>query len=193
MPTITYDPILETVAPLASPRMGTALVLETALGEPLVVLPGERVPDRHVGGYRRANLVDLTLHGLLLEAELPSRDTFIDGVPDVRRCQLSSPFPFAATVSFSCQVTNPAMVAAGGIRDMTAAVRPRLVKILRSVAQRYDVLDVAVAEAALNSALDRYYGNSAVRLGQFTVELETGDLAALHALRRLTRWLVPQA
>jgi hypothetical protein len=193
MPTITYDPILSTSAQLASPRMGTALVLETALGEPLVVLHGERVPERQIGGYRRANLVDLRLHGLVLEAQLPSRDTFLDGVADVTRLQLNSPFPFQATVSFTCQVTNPAMVAAVGIRDMTAAVRPRLVKILRAVSHRYDVLDVAVAEAALNSALDRYYGNSAVRLGQFTVELETGDLAALHALRRLTRWLVPQA
>lgn len=176
MPTITYDPILETAAPLATPRAGTALVLETTLGQPLVVLHGEPFPDWHSGSYRRAHLVDLTLHRLAMEAELPSRDrTFV----------------FDATVSFTCQVTNPAMVAAGGIRDLTAAIRPRLVKILRAVAHRYDVLDVAIAEAALNSALDRYYGNSAVRLGQFLVELETGDLSALHELRRLTRWLAP--
>lgn len=171
MPTITYDPILATAAPRATPRAGTALVLETALGERLVVLHGERVPDRHTAGYRRSHLVDLTPHGLELEAELPSQDRS---------------FSFAATVSFTCQVTNPAMIATGGIRDLTAAIRPRLVKILRAVAQRYDVLDVAIAEAALNSALDRYYGNSAVRLGQFLVELETGDLSALHELRRLT-------
>lgn len=176
MPTITYDPILETATPLTTPRAGTALVLETAHSEPLVVLHGEQLPTRPFGAYRRSHLVDLTLHALELDAELPSQDRS---------------FSFDATVSFTCQVTNPAMVAVAGIHDLTGAIRPRLVKILRAVAQRYDVLDVALAEAALNSALDRYYGNSAVRLGQFVVELETGDLSALHELRRLTNWLVP--
>ncbi|GAB3456381.1 SPFH domain-containing protein [Actinophytocola sediminis] len=176
MPTITYDPILKTAVPLTNPPTGTALVLETTPGGTLVVLPGEHLPDPDTAAYRRSHLVDLTLHRLSLEAELPSQDRS---------------FVFAATVTFTCQVTNPAMVAAAGIRDLTSAIQPRLVKILRAVAQRYDVLDVAVAEAALNSALDRYYGNSAVRLGQFLVELETGDLSALHELRRLTRWLVP--
>jgi len=176
MPTITYDPILETTAPVTTPRTGTALVLETVRGQRLVVLHGEQVPARPSGGYRRAHLVDLTLHQLALEAELPSKDRT---------------FSFDATVSFTCQVTNPAVVAAGGLHDLTATVRPRLVKILRAVTHRYDVLDVAVAEAALNSVLDRHYGNSAVRLGRFVVELETGDLSALHELRRLTRWLAP--
>ncbi|OLF11570.1 hypothetical protein BLA60_11495 [Actinophytocola xinjiangensis] len=176
MPTITYDPILETTAPVTTPRTNTALVLETLRGQRLVVLHGEPVPHRPTGGYRRAHLVDLALHQLVLEAQLPSKDRT---------------FPFDATVSFTCQVTNPAMISAGELHDLTAAVRPRLVKILRAVAQRYDVLDVAVAEAALNSALDRHYGNSALRLGRFVVELETGDLSALHELRRLTRWLAP--
>lgn len=169
MPTITYDPILETAEPpkVRSVAPCTALVLETARGAH-VVLHGEQVPDRPLAGCHRSHLVDLSLHGLVMEARLPSRDSF----------------SFEATVSFSCQVINPVMVATSGIRDVTAAVRPRLVKILRAVAQRYDVLDVAVAEAALNSALDRHYGNSAVRLGLFTVELETDDLAAVGAISR---------
>lgn len=167
MPTITYDPILETAEPPQArpvpPR--TALVLETARGA-RVLLHREQFPERQHAG-RRSHLVDLAIHGLAMEARLPSRDPS---------------FGFDAMVSFSCQVTNPIMVATNGIRDVTAAVRPRLVKILRAVAQRYDVHDVAVAEAALNSALDRHYGNSALRLGLFTVELETDDLAPVRAI-----------
>ncbi|MCT2587874.1 hypothetical protein [Actinophytocola gossypii] len=175
----TYDPILETtelprlrLGALTPPRMGTALVLEPARGEPLVVLPGERVPDRVFGNYRRSHLVDLGNYGLELTVALPSQDPS---------------FRFDTTVSFNCQVTNPVMVTTNNIRDMTSAVRPRLVKILRAVSQRYDVLDVAAAEAAMNSALDRYYGNSAARLGEFTVELETGGTSAIHEVRRQAR------
>ena len=157
MPTITYDPILETTEPpRAAPPPGTALVLEPPLGEPLMLMHGEHVPARHVAGYRRSHLVDVANHGLRLEAEVPSR------IPS---------FVFAAVMSFHCQVTNPVMVATNDIRDMTATVRPRLVKILHAVAQRYDVLDGTVVEAAMNSALRRYYGNSAVRLGEFAVAL----------------------
>jgi len=124
------------------------------------------------GSYRRSHLVDLGNYGLELEVALPSKDPS---------------FLFDTTVSFNCQVTNPVLVATNNIRDMTAAVRPRLVKILRAVSQRYDVLDVAAAEAAMNSALDRYYGNSAARLGEFTVELETGGRSRIHEVRRQAR------
>ncbi|OLF17452.1 hypothetical protein [Actinophytocola xanthii] len=157
MPTITYDPILDTAAPPRSPVRpwpGTALVLVTVTGLPLVVLYGERV---RVAEYRHAHLVDVAGHELRMAARLPTRDPGL---------------AFAATIGFSCQVTNPVMVATSGIRDTAAALRPRLVKILRQTARHYEKADAAVAELALNCALDRYYGNSAMRLGEFTVTLD---------------------
>lgn len=159
MPTITYDPVLETTEPPRSPappHPGTALVVELAGTGPLVILYGERVGVRH---YRRAHLVDLAPHDLALAARLPSRE------PGA---------VFDATVRFRCQVSHPVMVAVHEVHDLTALVRPRLVKILRAATRHLDGHDVAVAEAALRSTLDRFRGNSAARLGGFVVELEAG-------------------
>src|SRR5438445_890500 len=65
---------LRVTAPIRSPGIGTALVLEPAVGEPLVILPGERVPDPRTGNYRRSFLIDMARYGLKLDVELPSRD-----------------------------------------------------------------------------------------------------------------------
>lgn len=176
----TYNPVLEVselswlrlTTPIRSPRIGTALVLERTTGERVVVASGERVPERHLGRYHRSYLVDLGRYGVKLHEQLPSRDPS---------------FPFLATITFACQVLDPVAVIASGITDMTAAVRASLTRTMRTVAARHDVLSVASAEAALNSALDRFTGNDVIGLDSFVVELDTGHTSAIHEVRRTAR------
>jgi hypothetical protein len=162
----TYDPILEArdlhrirVFALSPPRMGTALVLESGTGEALIIKTGERVPDARLGNYRRSFLVDLSPHGVRMDVQLPSRDPS---------------FLFQGTVNFSCRVEDPVDVARRGIRDMMATVRPSLVRIMRKIAREYDIAEFNAAEAALNEELDKYRGDSAIRLGSYSVELHVG-------------------
>jgi len=74
----TYDPILEITelrrvrTSLRSPEMGTALVLERATGNPVVVWPGERVPDARTGNYRRMFRVDTANRALSFTERVPS-------------------------------------------------------------------------------------------------------------------------
>jgi hypothetical protein len=167
----TFDPILEVqelrryrvFTPLASPQLGTALVLEPGEGAPLVIQAGDRVPESRLGWYRRSFLIDLGQYGLRLEEQLPSADPA---------------FLFDASVTFSCRVGDPAQVAARNIRDMAAAVRLPLVRIMRTVARNYDISQFNLAEAALNDALSGYTGDAAVFLGSYLVELSVGGAAA---------------
>ena len=167
MSTTTYDPILEVqelrrfriLAPLASPAIGTALVLEPYAGEPLIIKAGERVPEARMGAYRRSFLVDLGQYSLRLEERLPSRDPS---------------FLFPCAVTFSCRVLDPAAVARLNIRDMTAALRLSMVRIMRGVARDYDVSEFNEAEPALNGALEHFRGDRAIELSGFLVEFAPG-------------------
>ena len=167
MSTTTYDPILETrelsrfrvFAPLASPGLGTALVLQPAEGDPLVIEAGQRVPEARLGDYRRSFLVDLGQYGLRMDERLPTRDPS---------------FQFQCSVTFNCRVLDPAAVARMNIRDMTSAVRLTLVRIMRRVGRDYDISGFNDAEAALNDALERFRGDRAIQLSSFLVELAPG-------------------
>lgn len=171
MGTITYDPILEVqdlrrirmFTPVASPRLGTALVLEPTEGGPLVILAGERVPEPRIGNYRRSFLIDLGQYGLRLEEKLPSADPA---------------FLFDGSVTFSCRVADPALVATRNIRDVTESVRLPLVRIMRTVARRYDISQFNEAESALNDALTSFTGDAAVYLSGYLMELFVGGEAA---------------
>ncbi len=178
--TITYNPILDVTdlprlrvgSPIRSPGIGTALVLEQAKGEPLVLLPGARVPDPRMGNYRRSYVVDIRQYGLRFDAELPSLDPS---------------FSFPTTVSFNCQVLDPLVVVSNNIRDMTAAVRSSLIRVMRGIAQHYDVLDVTAAEMALNRALDGCHSGTGISLGGFLAEVDSGERSEIHTVRRETR------
>jgi hypothetical protein len=171
LPTTTYDPILEVrdlprvrvLNPVAAPQLGTALVLEQKAGAPLVVHAGEAVPEARLGAYRRSFLIDLGQYGLQLDEQLPSADPA---------------FLFTCLVTFSCRVRDPALVASRNIRDMTAAVRLPLVRIIRSVARNFDIAQFNAAEVALNDELCTYTGDAAVELGSYLVELVVGGGAA---------------
>jgi hypothetical protein len=176
MTTTTYDPILEITEPrrlrllgTPSPGIGTALVLERAVGDPIVVLPGEPVPDRRTGNYRRMFLVDMSQYGLRLATELPSADPS---------------FQFIAHVTFSCRVVDPVPIATNGVRDMTAAVRSSVVRVMRRVAKFHDILDPGGAETEMNAALDRFRGSGSILLSGFLVELDSGDTSEIHRVRQ---------
>ncbi|MGH3852119.1 MAG: hypothetical protein ACRDR6_01195 [Pseudonocardiaceae bacterium] len=167
----TYDPILEirelrrmrVFSPLSSPGMGTALVLEPDTGKPLIIESGEPVPEARLGRYRRSFLIDLRPYALSMEMQLPSADPA---------------FLFQGTVHFSCQVDDPADIARHSIRDMVSTVRPPLVKIMRRVASKYDISKFNEAEAALNDALEKFSGDSTIRLGNYLIELSVGGEGA---------------
>src|SRR3954471_15756659 len=111
----TYNPIQETVelsrfrfgSPPKAPQLGTALVFERDLGEPIVVWPGQRVPDARTGNYRRLYRIDVATRGLALTVTAPSLD---------------AAFPFTVTVRCTCKVIDPLEIARDGIHDMTASL-----------------------------------------------------------------------
>lgn len=178
----TYDPILDTGelhrlrfgAPLRSPAIGTTLVLERAVGEPLVIQHGERVPEARTGNYRRMYLVDTGVHGLSFTTKVPSADPA---------------FPFTVTVNFACQITNPVIIARDNVRNMTAAFSPSLTTIVRGVSVGFDVLDSAAAEAAIAARLNSAHRHPAVQLTSFVATVEAMDVAEIITARRELRVL----
>ncbi len=77
----TYDPIVERtddlqrlriIKPLRAPELGTAIVLERAVGAPVVVGHGDRVPDARTGHYRRMYLVDVANRSLSFTVNAPA-------------------------------------------------------------------------------------------------------------------------
>lgn len=185
MPNTTYDPILEVrdlpryrvLRPVNAPQLGTALVLEPKSGPPLVIHAGDAVPEARLGHYLRAFTVDLGQYGLQLDEMLTSADPS---------------FAFNCSVTFSCRVRDPAMVVAHNIRDITAAVRLPIVRIMKAVAHHYDISQFNHAQAALNDALGTYTGDAAIQLGSYLVELHVGggartSSAEYHDLTREAR------
>lgn len=160
----TFNPIVEEFTPslvrlmdrLKSPSIDTALVLEPARGEPVLVKSGEVVPGRFVGRYRRAVLIDLKTYQLAYSDEIPSADPA---------------FAFFAQVVLNCQVTNPVEVMRSGIRDVTTALRPHLAKEMHRVVRRFDITDQHAATEALHDHLDRVRGGGGFELSDFYVTL----------------------
>jgi hypothetical protein len=168
----TYNPIIECVelrrvrvgSPLKAPANGTALVLERAVGEPLVVHHGDRVPEARLGNYRRMHVVDVATRGIGFSTSAPSSD---------------HTFPFTVTVRFACQVTNPVAIARNDVTDMTAALSPSLTGIVREIAAKYDVLHPAKAEAEMRARLNSAYTTIDVELTGFSVFVSAQDTAEL--------------
>ncbi|MBN6039294.1 hypothetical protein [Amycolatopsis sp. 195334CR] len=168
----TYDPVPETAelrrlrlgAPLRAPAMGTVLVLEQAVGDPLVVHHGERVPDPRIGNYRRMHQVVTTNRAVSIVLEAPSADPA---------------FPFRITVRFGCQVVDPVAIARDGVHDMASALRPSLLGIVQEVTAKYDVLQGNAAAAAIAERLNGAYPLSAVRLSSFSASAEAIDAAEI--------------
>jgi hypothetical protein len=170
--TVTYDPIREIVelrrvrmkAPLEPPAMGTALVLERAAGEPLVVWPGDKVPEARFGNYRRLYRVDVGNRGVSITVTAPSRDPA---------------FPFTVTVAVGSQIIDPVVVVRDGVRDMAAALQPSLTGIVRAVAAHFDLAESTAAEAAIIARLNAAYPLSSVRLTGFAVTVDVVDTSGV--------------
>jgi hypothetical protein len=168
----TYDPIVEVTdlarmrigSPVRPPVMGTALVLERMKGEPLVVYPGQRVPQGRLGNYRRMYLVDTAHRGLSFTTRSPSADPA---------------FPFAVTLRLGCQVVDPVAIVRDGVRDMTGALSSSLTTVIRQVTVKYDVLDPATAEAEILGLLNHVSPASTVRLSGFAVQVAPMDSAEI--------------
>ncbi|WP_159942051.1 MULTISPECIES: hypothetical protein [unclassified Nocardiopsis] len=168
MEQFSYDPVItqEEIAtfrlftPLRPPEHGTALVLEPHRGEPVLVRPGEAVPEARFGAYQRMSLVDTAEHRLALAVTLISRDPG---------------FGFRAWVTLSCRVTDPVAVVERGIRDMAPTLRGPLRAMLRGVSRRYDISQFHETEQALNEAVASFHGDSAIRLRRLAVELQVDE------------------
>jgi len=96
--------------------------------------------------------VDTAEHRLVLPAELPSRE---------------AGFAFRCRVTLLCRVAEPALVVAGGIRDIGATVHGPTRELLCAVAARYGAAPQPdEVEAALNRALRDLTGDAAIRLSE---------------------------
>ncbi|WP_026421875.1 hypothetical protein [Actinokineospora inagensis] len=177
----TYDPVVESIplkrlraGGVRGPAMGTALVLERAVGDPVVVRAGERVPDARTGNYRVAHRVDVANRAVGTTFSSPSAD---------------SSFPFQVTVSCGCEIVDPVRVVRDGVRDMAAALQAWLTGQVRAVTMRFEPLRPANAEAAVVEALLRAYVPDGVRLTGFSVQVETSDVAEFLSTQRELRVL----
>jgi hypothetical protein len=177
----TYDPLLESVplkrlraAAPRGPAMGTALVLERAVGDPVVVAAGQRIPDAHFGNYTVMHHVDVANRAVSTTLVTPSAD---------------NAFPFTVAVSFGCQVTDPVVVVRDGIRDMAEALRAWLAGQIRPISMRYDVLRPTDAEMAIASALGGTYHPDGLRLSGFAVAVTTEDTGEIVTAQRELRVL----
>lgn len=164
----TYNPVLSCVevprmrlgAPLRSPDLGVAMVLERATGTPLVVNHGERVPDARTGNYRRMHLIDVATRGLSFAVHVASADPA---------------FTFRVTVEFACQVTDPVAIALNKVTDMTASLLPSLTSIVRETAANFDVLAPAAAASAISARLNSARDSPTVRLSSYSVSVSMVD------------------
>jgi hypothetical protein len=177
--TQTYNPILETtelprfrLGPVRAPAMGTVLVVERAVGEPLVIHHGERIPDARTGNYRRMYLIDVANRGLAFTVEAPSSD---------------AAFPFTVTVRCGCRVIDSVAIASDRVRDMTAALSPSLARVVREVASRFDVMDPAAVETAITASLNSARLPPAIELTGFSVIVNVVDAAEIITERRRIR------
>ncbi|MDS0133229.1 MULTISPECIES: hypothetical protein [unclassified Amycolatopsis] len=178
--TQTYNPIIQRTelprfritAPLRAPDLGTALVLERATGDPLVVRHGERVPDARTGNYRRVCLVDVATRGLSFTVNAASAD---------------AAFPFTVTVRFACRVTDPVTIARDDVRDMTAALAPSLSAIVREVAAEFDALQPTAAETAITRRLHSAHPMTTIELSGYTVSVSVVDTEEFVTTQRKLR------
>jgi hypothetical protein len=176
----TYNPILECVelaririgTPLRAPAMGSALVLERAVGEPVVIEAGDRVPEARLGNYRRLYRIDVGMRGLSFPVQTPSAD---------------AAFPFAVTVRFGCRVIDPVAIARDGVRDMTAALSPSLSAVVREVAAGFDAMRPNDAESAITARLNSALPPLSVELTGFSVSVAMVDTAEIVTARRRIR------
>lgn len=177
----TYDPFLESV-PLKrvrrtaprGPVMGTAIVLERAVGEPVVVAAGQRIPEAHLGNYTFLHRIDVGNRAVGATFDSPSADPS---------------FPFTVTVTFGCQVVDPVVVVRDGIRDMAGALHAWLAGQIRPVSMRYDATRPADAELAIMSTLSGAYQPDGLRLSGFAVAVATDDVADFVTAQRELRVL----
>jgi hypothetical protein len=175
----TYDPILESVSlrrirktAVRSPAIGTALVLERTVGEPVVVAAGDRVPDPRTGNYRTLHRVVVAKRTLGFTLIAPSSDPA---------------FPFTVEISCGCQIIDPVPVVRDDVRDMAGALQSWLTALVRPVTVRYDALRPAEAEAEIMSRLHAAYLSDGLQLSGYTVKVTTRDVEGLVTAQRELR------
>jgi hypothetical protein len=154
--------------------MGTALVLERAVGKPVVVTAGQRIPEAHFGNYTVLHRVDVGNRAVGATFDSPSAD---------------HSFPFTVNVSFGCQVVDPVVVVRDGIRDMAGALHAWLAGQIRPISMRYDATRPTEAELAIRSALGGAYQPDGLRLSGFAVAVTTDDVADFVTTQRELRVL----
>jgi hypothetical protein len=172
----TYDPILETVelkrmrlAAVRSPELGSALVLVQSLGEPVVVLPGNRVPRPRSGNYTKLFRVDIAERGLSFTMSAPSDN---------------AAFPFGVEVSFACVILDPVVIVRNNVRDVMSAFEPSLSATVRRVASRFNALRTGDAEAAITAELQEAQSPSVARLYGFSVRVNVVDVGDIVSVTR---------
>lgn len=176
----TYDPILEVIESrraskgARSPEIGVAVVFDRLSGPPMVLWPGQE-PKERIGKLRRTYRVDIANRSLSFLDRSPSKDPV---------------FPFSVGIEFGCQVRDPLAVVTDGIRDMTAAVRPSLMSVVRQVTPQFDTLESARAESEITDQLFGQPPMHAVALSSFAVTVtlvDAADIVSAHRENRVHR------
>lgn len=175
----TYHPLLESVplrrfrlSALPGPDIGTVLVLERSVGDPVVVEAGARVPEAHTGNYRVLHRVDVANRAVRFTMSSPSSDPA---------------FTFTVVISCACRVTDPVAVVRDDVRDMAAAVQAWFTGAIRAATAGHDALRPNDAEADVAASLAGARMPAGVRLSGFTVEVHTRDTAEIMTTKQELR------
>ncbi|SEG25480.1 hypothetical protein SAMN05216223_10466 [Actinacidiphila yanglinensis] len=153
---LTYDPVVEAAALSGPPPQGTVYVLVGADGRTEVVRPDAAAVPGERRTPRRAVLVDVTAHHLVLPLRLPTRD---------------ADFAFGCRVTVVCAVADPAAVALRGIRDVGSTVYGPVRDLLAAVSAEFRPDRRADAQSAMNAALRGFTADPVVRLRDAHAEL----------------------
>ena len=161
MTTRTYNPSLDRTdvarrwfgSSVTAPELGRAHVLVRPAAEPVVVWHGQPLPSARIGEHRRY-VIDVAKHGIAFEVEAASAEAV---------------FPFAVTVELTCRVLDPYAIAHDNIQDMTAALKPWLVREVRDTAARFDKLRPTEAARAIEARLGSAHPSREVELTGYSV------------------------
>jgi hypothetical protein len=171
--TDTYNPIigepeelprLRLFRPYPTPEPGVALVLFRE-GQPLVTLwPKERLTAGEVrwGNYKIVYKVDVTEHSFSFDYALPCKSVTSDK---------SDAFNFQAEVEVTCSVDDPATIVERQITDACEALKPLIVRTMRSVSRNYNVEQSAMAEEAIMQAIEGETYDVGLKVNRISVEV----------------------
>jgi hypothetical protein len=161
--TNTYNPILSKEQLVRFSRLvaepGVALVL-SGQGQPLLSIThnekGLTTWERVSGKYSLLYKVDVTEHPLIFNFKLPCA---------------TDEFEFNAEIQLTCSIAEPDAIIRRNVTDVGIALKPMMMKVMRSISCNYEISQRKVAEQKIGASLETANYDSCFQLKYFILTL----------------------